>query len=117
MSKKIGYRSVAVLELHRSRSPDLPRIIQRQPGHTSLATTDRYLSRIAPLQVIEAARLASRRTEQPLRHIERVDPPKAGEQCEVCIGRNELGPSLNRQRCVVRVRDKIARRIGVEAQP
>lgn len=30
------------------------RIIQRQLGHTSLATTDRYLSHIAPRQVIEA---------------------------------------------------------------
>lgn len=29
-------------------------IIQRQLGHTSLATTDRYLSHIAPRQVIEA---------------------------------------------------------------
>ena len=31
-------------------------IIQRQLGHTSLATTDRYLSHIAPRQVIEAVR-------------------------------------------------------------
>ena len=31
-------------------------IIQRQLGHTSLATTDRYLSHIAPKQVIEAVR-------------------------------------------------------------
>jgi hypothetical protein len=29
-------------------------IIQRQLGHTSLATTDTYLSHIAPKQVIEA---------------------------------------------------------------
>lgn len=28
-------------------------IIQAQLGHTSLATTDRYLSHIAPRQVIE----------------------------------------------------------------
>jgi integrase len=33
-------------------------IIQRQLGHTSLATTDVYLSHIAPKQVIEA--IASR---------------------------------------------------------
>lgn len=32
-------------------------IIQRQLGHTSLATTDRYLSHIAPRQVIEAVRV------------------------------------------------------------
>lgn len=31
-------------------------IIQRQLGHTSLATTDRYLNHIAPKQVIEAIR-------------------------------------------------------------
>jgi integrase len=29
-------------------------IIQRQLGHMSLATTDRYLNHIAPKQVIEA---------------------------------------------------------------
>lgn len=28
-------------------------IIQRQLGHTSLATTDRYLNHIAPQQVID----------------------------------------------------------------
>jgi len=31
-------------------------IIQQQLGHVSLATTDRYLSHIAPKQVIETMR-------------------------------------------------------------
>jgi len=49
-----GFRHTHASELMMEGIP-MP-IIQQQPGHTSLATTDRYLSHIAPKQVIETIR-------------------------------------------------------------
>ncbi len=55
ISKRVhphGLRHTHAYELAMERV-EMP-IIQRQLGHTSLATTDRYLNHIAPQQVIEA---------------------------------------------------------------
>ncbi len=49
-----GFRHTHAYELMMEKIP-MP-IIQRQLGHLSLATTDRYLNHIAPIQVIEEIR-------------------------------------------------------------